>query len=111
MADSNSIYDDVDSEDTVYAPPISEEESAADDAEPIIAEKNNTDSGDVSWFFIFAVMAISFLIVMSDVFVSQVLKYVPDAVRDGEPTIWGSLAQMVSQIAIVGVAVLIKKNS
>lgn len=71
---------------------------------------DNNSFGVSDWLFLLVVIAIGFIIVSSDIFVNQVLTHVPSAVEHGEPTMWGSLVQTISQVLIVMVAMFAKRN-
>lgn len=66
--------------------------------------------GVSDWLFLLVVIAIGFMVVSSDIFVNQVLVHVPNAVADDEPTVWGSLVQMICQLLIVVISMIAKKN-
>jgi len=62
----------------------------------------------LDWFLLF-IVALSFLFVISDVYINQLLIKIPNAVKYGEPTAWGCVIQMVSQLVIIIMASSIKK--
>lgn len=61
----------------------------------------------IDWFLLF-IVALSFLFVISDVYINQLLVKIPDAVKHNEPTAWGSLIQMVSQLLLILGATAVK---
>jgi hypothetical protein len=101
-------------------PSVDEGDTDVDDTSDITPGKKTVDDDTllvddeckcVSLVFIMVVVAVAYLIVISDVFVTQVLSRIPDATKGGEPTIWGCLIQMVALIGSLGTAVLIKKTT
>lgn len=101
-----SEYEDMDDTDDI-GNDIEDIDDIDNEAPDSLADLAVSGLTKIDWFLLL-IVALSFLFVISDVFINQILTKFPDAVQHKEPTAWGSLIQMTSQLFFIISATAIK---